>query len=769
MATLLNGRVFTFTQPDGSTIQLRGFGDQNYAVFETLDGYTVTKNPATGYYGVAQLSPDGNALEPAATPGGPLDGAGSGLPQGLRVRRESAMAAARESVLFTGGRRCDQRREERRQQLRAMRAMATAGGPLLAPPQRQTVGDFVGLCLLIDFSDSPATIAREEVERFCNLPGYTGFGNQGSVFDFYRDNSIGRCRYTNVVAPYYRALHPKTYYTNPVIPYGQRAIELITEALTHHKANGFNFSPLTVDNQSFVYATNIYYAGPNTNNWSEGLWPHAHHLGSAVTLQPGKKAFDYQFTAMGAELTLGTFCHENGHMLCDYPDLYDYGYESSGVGGYCLMCGGNNVNEKNPIPISAYLKRLAGWARTVTPLEHGQVVTLDAGTNDFAIYARGGREYFLIENRNQTGRDASLPDSGLAIWHVDEDGDNRNEIMTIASHYELSLEQADGLFQLERLKYQIGDANDLFAGPGARFTDGTTPDTKWWNGTVSNLSIDTISAAGPSMTFRALLGAEDPITPPQTLTPTSTPNLVIPDNIQAGISDVITIANAMTISSFKVSVDITHSYRGDLRVTLTTPWGTVIELHPKGRGGTADDLKVTFDENTLPALATLRGRNAQGAWRLTVQDLAAADTGRLNRWGMEISAAGAVVAPVDLQESPGLMIPDATNAGIERGLPTTSTVMVGSLEVSVDITHPYVGDLRVSILSPGGSEVLLHDHAGGSADNLVRTFTAANTPGLVTFAGQPVNGTWRLRVADQASQDIGKLNNWRVLIKPPAV
>ena len=103
--------------------------------------------------------------------------------------------------------------------MRAIRAVAAAGGPLLAPPQRQTVGDFTGLCLLIDFSDAPATIPREEVERFCNQPGYNGFGNRGSVFDFFRDNSIGRCRYTNVVAPYYRARHPKTRYTDPAIPY----------------------------------------------------------------------------------------------------------------------------------------------------------------------------------------------------------------------------------------------------------------------------------------------------------------------------------------------------------------------------------------------------------------------------------------------------------------------------------------------------------------------------------------------------------------------
>ncbi|HVQ13994.1 MAG TPA: M6 family metalloprotease domain-containing protein, partial [Vicinamibacterales bacterium] len=621
MAARFDGQIFTFTQPDGSPIQLRGWGDQYYAVFETLDGYTVTKNPATGYWEVARLASDGNALEPAPKTGARLDGSRAGVPKGLRVRRESAMAAARESALRASGRRCEQRRRERREQQRAIRAMAAAGGPMLAPPQRQTVGDFVGLCLLIDFSDSPATIAQEEVERFCNQVGYAGFGNQGSVHDFFLENSIGRCRYTNVIAPYYRALHPKTYYTDRTIPQPQRAYELMNEALAFHKAHGFDFSPLTVDNQGFVYAMNVYYAGPVTNNWAEGLWPHSHHLGSPVQLRPGMRAFDYQFTAIGSELELGTFCHENGHMLCDYPDLYDYGYESSGVGGYCLMCAGNNVSEKNPIPISAYLKRLSGWARNTTPVTHGATITLDAGTNDFAIYSRGGREYFLIENRRRTGRDASLPDEGLAIWHVDEDGDNSHEQMTSGSHYELSLEQADGLSQLEGDPRNLGDAGDLFAGAAARFADDTLPNSRWWNGTASNLTIEQISNAGAAISFRCLLGNAGA---PQTVKKESHPDRTIPDNTTAGIADTIQVAEAVTISSVKVGVDITHTYIGDLRVTLTPPWGTPVELHAKGVGGDADNLNLIYDSTLLPALATLRGRNTQGAWKLDVQDLAAA-------------------------------------------------------------------------------------------------------------------------------------------------
>ena len=75
MATPFIGKTFTFTQPDGTKIQVRGWGDQHYAVFETLDGYTIVKNPNTGFFEIAQLSNNGTTLEPAAGPQGNLDGA----------------------------------------------------------------------------------------------------------------------------------------------------------------------------------------------------------------------------------------------------------------------------------------------------------------------------------------------------------------------------------------------------------------------------------------------------------------------------------------------------------------------------------------------------------------------------------------------------------------------------------------------------------------------------------------------------------------------
>jgi hypothetical protein len=203
---------------------------------------------------------------------------------------------------------------------------------------------------------------------------------------------------------------------------------------------------------------------------------------------------------MGSELTLRTFCHENGHMICDFPDLYDYGGQSAGVGNYCLMCYGGN--DKNPVQVCAYLKNEAGWASKVTAITPGLTASLPAAKNEFYLYSKNANEYFLIENRQKTGRDTFLPDAGLAIWHVDEQKNgNEEEQMTPSQHYECSLEQADNRFDLEK-DANGGDNADLFRSPyKTEFSDSTSPAGKWWDGSNSGLKIAQISAVGATMTF----------------------------------------------------------------------------------------------------------------------------------------------------------------------------------------------------------------------------------------------------------------------------
>ncbi len=757
MTTQFSGKVFTFVQPDGTEIQVKGWGNQNYAVFETLDGYTLTKNPRTGFYEVAQLSPDGNQLESAVSAPGDLDGGGAGVPRGLRITPESARAKGTEGFMRTmAQRRCEVRRQRRRNLAEAARAV---GAPLAAPPSRGTVGDYVGLCILIDFVDEPATISRDEVERFCNEVGYSGFGNKGSVRDYFFANSIGRCRYTNSVTSYYRAAQPKTYYTDPDIEDGVRARELIGEALRHLVATGFDFSPLTVDDEGYVYAMNVYYTGPVVNRWSEGLWPHAWSLAAPFVVEPGRQLYDYQFTAMGHELTLGTFCHENGHMLCDYPDLYDYGGQSSGVGLYCLMCAGN-FDEKNPTNISAYLKRLSGWSNRVLNVEHETELELAAGTNDFAIHSRNETEYFIIESRQRDGRDTSLPDEGLAIWHVDELGSNNDEQMSATQHYELSLEQADAEFSLERSASHLGDSSDLYDQAGAEFSNSTMPNSKWWDGTASNLSVSILSIAGGAVSFRTMLSSGGQTIHGESLAPKE-----IPDNTPAGVIDSITILETAVIASARVSLHITHTYIGDLRLTLIAPWGDQIRLRDR-QGGGANDIQVTLDESDVPALTALRAHSTFGAWLLHVQDAAPVDVGTLQSWSLEFLTVAENGGSVVLEDSSGIHIPDSDPNGITGSVSTTSTGSVGEIEVSVDITHPYSGDLRIALTSPEGTEVILRDQLGAGTDNVVETYTTATTPSLETVVGESVAGSWRLKVADLLGQDVGKLNSWGMRITP---
>jgi M6 family metalloprotease-like protein len=501
MSVPFYGEEFIFTQPDGTEFQVRGWGDQFNARFETLDGLPAVQNTSTGFYEQTTFSENGDAIHLTGTR------AEARNPDPIPLSPNNRAAAKVRAQLSSGLPRGTTRWEERRHQSKiALRnAMVTADGVAPAPPQRKTIGNYVGLCLLIQFPDVSGTITREEVKAFCNQTGYTGFGNNGSVYDYFLENSLGKLKYTNLVAPYYTAKHPRSYYTDEQIRQPIRARELILEALEHLTNQGFDFSQLSTDNQGYIYALNVFYAGKRVNNWSKGLWPHAFHLENPYALASDKQAYDYQITDIGNQLTLGTFCHENGHMLCDFPDLYDYGSDSEGIGIYCLMCAGGatTVAQKNPTHICAYLKHEAGWAGSVTPITDNLTATIRAGKKLIFTYAKNRTEYFILENRYQEGRDRHLTDSGLAIWHVDYLGSNDNQAGTPSSHYECALMQADGEKDLENAE-NIGDEKDLFkASVNKRFGDINQPNSKWWDRSPSGLEIFNIGSAGREITFSA--------------------------------------------------------------------------------------------------------------------------------------------------------------------------------------------------------------------------------------------------------------------------
>ncbi|MEU9704968.1 M28 family metallopeptidase [Streptomyces sp. NPDC047981] len=110
---------------------------------------------------------------------------------------------------------------------------------------------------------------------------------------------------------------------------------------------------------------------------------------------------------------------------------------------------------------------------------------------------------------------------------------------------------------------------------------------------------------------------------------------------------------------------------------------------------------------------------------------------------------------------PGTVFENTADVSIpDNGAAVTSTVNVtgitgnapSALKVDVNIVHTYRGDLVVDLLAPDGSVYNLHNQSGGSADNLVATYT-------VNASSEVANGAWKLRVQDRAAQDTGYINS----------
>lgn len=77
------------------------------------------------------------------------------------------------------------------------------------------------------------------------------------------------------------------------------------------------------------------------------------------------------------------------------------------------------------------------------------------------------------------------------------------------------------------------------------------------------------------------------------------------------------------------------------------------------------------------------------------------------------------------------------------------------ITIAVDIRHTYIGDLLVQLVAPDGSLYTLSNRAGGSADNIIKSYNG-------NLTSENKNGTWKLRVNDNAGGDTGLINSWSV-------
>lgn len=172
----------------------------------------------------------------------------------------------------------------------------------------------------------------------------------------------------------------------------------------------------------------------------------------------------------------------------------------------------------------------------------------------------------------------------------------------------------------------------------------------------------------------------------------------------------------------------------------------------------------------------------------------AANTCGMGEWGSAFSFTTAAVlcAPESAKDVP-IGITTAGTPTITSSIDVSLPGEIVEIRVlNLDISHSWVGDLRATLISPLGTEVILFDQPGAPSsffgcdgDNLLLGLfdtapnsaedlenSCGNQPAisgsfqpaqpLANFGGEPVSGTWTLSITDNADQDGGGLNGWEL-------
>ena len=103
----------------------------------------------------------------------------------------------------------------------------------------------------------------------------------------------------------------------------------------------------------------------------------------------------------------------------------------------------------------------------------------------------------------------------------------------------------------------------------------------------------------------------------------NTNNVNIPDNSSSGIASTLAVSRTGNSGSITVEVEIIHTYIGDLVVELIAPDGSSYNLHNRS-GGSANNINQSYN-------VSIGSVDSQGSWQLKVTDLAARDTGYIDR------------------------------------------------------------------------------------------------------------------------------------------
>ncbi len=157
-----------------------------------------------------------------------------------------------------------------------------------------------------------------------------------------------------------------------------------------------------------------------------------------------------------------------------------------------------------------------------------------------------------------------------------------------------------------------------------------------------------------------------------------------------------------------------------------------------------------FDVNTPQAFYTVAGRVVEGN-----------DFGGVSGAVVTVSRGANIQLPVG---TPNRAIPDNNSTGITESFTVPASGAIDELSLAIKITHSYIGDLKVALVHPDGTRVVLHENTGGSANNIDAVYptTVAPAQPLTVLKGKQSAGVWKIEIQDLSSSDSGTFVSYQM-------
>lgn len=487
--------VRTLKQANGTSFKARQRGDEWFHWMETLDGRPIALNTRTRtwYYTAPARSGLGTVTRTPVGQRASVAPYRPGAPSSARAKRASAHKR-------------------------------------VVPP----IGTGFVPVILVNFSDRSTQFNAQAFDDLL-------FGSGNSMKNAYSEMSGGKFTVSagpqGTVVGWYTASQTHAFYGGNGSGGGGNdaaAGQLVKEAVTAADGAGFNFAPYDQDGNGYVDVVNIIHQGTgeevglNAND----IWSHRWSLNAAkyfgdngageYQTNDNVKVDDYiiqpELLNATTKMTVGVFAHEYGHAM-GLPDLYDIDYSSNGVGVWSLMAGGSwgGNNGDTPSHMDAWCKTKLGWITPTVPTQNilgAPIPNAEGNSFTYKLWKNGvpGSEYFLVENRQKTGFDSSLPASGLVIYHIDDSvGNNSKEWYpgnTTNGHYLVRVVQADGLWGLEKGQ-SGGDAGDVYI-TGRKLDETGAVNSFSYAGSSTFVGVKNVSSLAGTMTADIFVSPAQP-------------------------------------------------------------------------------------------------------------------------------------------------------------------------------------------------------------------------------------------------------------------